>query len=177
MADPVEKLKKKMLEKLREAGAPETAIEAVDFLSPDDITDLGITAAASLIPGGAIAKGATKIAKGAAKTGKAIKGAVKKGAEGAISAIEKAPMLDKAAVGMSVPASYLMGKHAIDKSEKAFQEIEAIQNKYKQEGEDISWETASALYAEGERAKFEDEAENRPSVESSSKYRGQKRTK
>jgi len=69
--DPVEKLKKKMIEKLRESGAPAAAVDAVDFLTPDDVTDLGISAAATLIPGGLVASKAIKtVGKGSAKAAK-----------------------------------------------------------------------------------------------------------
>jgi len=67
--DPVEKLKKKMIEKLRESGAPAPAVDAVDFLTPDDLLGLGITAATSILPGGFVASKAVKAAgKGSAKS-------------------------------------------------------------------------------------------------------------
>jgi metal-dependent amidase/aminoacylase/carboxypeptidase family protein len=50
MADPVAELKKKLLTKLRGAGAPKVVTEAIDLLSPDDLQDVGLTAAAALIP-------------------------------------------------------------------------------------------------------------------------------
>jgi len=63
MADPVQELKKKMLTKMREAGLPKVAEEAVDLLTPDDLEDVGLTAAAAMIPGGAVAKTAEKVAR------------------------------------------------------------------------------------------------------------------
>ena len=63
--DPIPDIKKKLLDKLRETGAPKVVTDAIDLLSPDDLQDVGLTAAAALIPipGASEAKMVTKAAR------------------------------------------------------------------------------------------------------------------
>lgn len=171
MADSIEKLKRKMLEKLRDAGAPEIVSDAVDLLTPDDITELGIAAAASIIPGGTIVRTA---GKAASKAGKAIAQGAKTTGKAIAKAAEKDPA-GAALTALAVPYSGVLATTAVNKREKKAQEIQAIQNKYKQQGEHISWEDATDIYEQNERDKFKTGTDQ--TVESNSKYRGQKITK
>lgn len=129
MADPVEKLKRKMLEKLRDAGAPEIVSDAVDLLTPDDVTDLGMTAAAAMIPGGAVVKGisktkkltgmAAKIAQDKAAHRAAMRGLEKAGAEAARSAENTAVA---AGIGtLPIMASEMDGSEADEKIKELIQ--------------------------------------------------------
>jgi hypothetical protein len=109
--DPVEKLKKKMVSKLREAGVPETAVEAVDLLTPDDVEDLGMTAAAALIPGGAAVKTASKVTRKVIPVARAAgeKAASKAGHAEAMRALEKAGR----EAGKDLDAAILTGASSI----------------------------------------------------------------
>lgn len=58
--------KKDILKKLKDSGAPDSVISAVDFLSPDDLTDLATSIAFATMPVPMLGK-ATKAAIGALK--------------------------------------------------------------------------------------------------------------
>jgi hypothetical protein len=64
--DFVGSAKKDILKKLKDSGAPDSVISAVDFLSPDDLTDLATSIAFAAMPVPMLGK-ATKAAIGALK--------------------------------------------------------------------------------------------------------------